>query len=67
MEIKLKEYKYLIQVLRKEKIEIEQTYEHKLSNMKDHFQDHAEIELKKEVVPKVVEKIFDVEKENLKN
>lgn len=33
MEIKLKEYKYKIQLLRKEKQEIENTYEHKLSNL----------------------------------
>lgn len=33
MEIKLKEYKYRIQLLRKEKQEIENTYENKLSNL----------------------------------
>lgn len=33
MEIKLKDYKYRIQVLRKEKHDIENTYEHKLSTL----------------------------------
>lgn len=33
MEIKLKEYKYKIQLLRKEKQDIENTYEHKLSHL----------------------------------
>ena len=33
METKLKEYKYKIQVLRKEKQDIENTYENKISSM----------------------------------
>jgi hypothetical protein len=39
MEIKLKDYKYRIQVLRKEKQDLENTYENKLNSMQP--EDHA--------------------------
>ena len=67
METKLKEYKYIIQVQKKEKQEIEESYERTINSLKPTEIRKQELNEKENVPEKGVEKVVDHEKDNLKN
>jgi hypothetical protein len=66
METKLKEYKYMIQLLKKEKHDLEKTYENKINDMR--FVDLSIEDVKKvSSLPVVVEEEDNGEKDKLTN